>query len=51
MHDVAQIGQIRAGIAATPLTDLPHSACRTLLIAAFDAGRIQARIGFMIPPA
>ena len=49
VHDVAQIGQLRAGIAATPLTELPNSACRTLLIAAFDAGRIQARIGFMVP--
>ena len=49
VHDVAQIGQIRAGIVAAPLTDLPRSTCRTLLIAAFDAGRIQARIGFMVP--
>ena len=49
VHDVAQIGQMRAGIATTPLTDLPHSTCRTLLIAAFDAGKIEARIGFMIP--
>lgn len=49
VHDVAQIGQVRAGIVAAPLTDLPRSACRTLLIAAFDAGRMEARIGFMIP--
>ena len=49
VHDVAQLGQVRAGVAAAPLTDLPHSTCRTLLIAAFDAGRIQARIEFMIP--
>ncbi len=49
VHDVAQIGQLRAGVAAKPLTDLPHSGCRALLIAAFDAGRIEARIGSMVP--
>ena len=49
VHDVAQIGQARAGVAARPLTDLPQSDCRALLIAAFDAGRILARIGFMMP--
>ena len=49
VHDVAQLGQVRAGVTTTPLTDLPNSTCRTLLIAAFDAGRIQDRIGFMIP--
>ena len=49
VHDVAQLGQVRAGIATTPLTDLPRSTARTLLIAAFDAARIQDRIGFMIP--
>ncbi len=49
VHDVAQLGQVRAGVGAAPLTDLPRSTCRTLLIAAFDAGRIQARIEFMIP--
>ena len=49
VHDVAHIGQRRAGLPARPLTDLPRSRCRTLLIAAFDAGRIQARIGFMVP--
>ena len=49
VHDVAQIGQLRAGVAARPLTDLPQTQAQTLLIAAFDAGRIQARIGSMIP--
>ena len=49
VHDVAQIGQSRAGLAAKPLTDLPTSAAQTLLIAAFDAGRTKARIGFMVP--
>ncbi len=49
VHDVAQIGERRAGIAALPLTDLPRSRCTQLLIAAFDAGRIEARIRCMIP--
>ena len=49
VHDVDQIGSTRAGVAAEPLTDLPHSACRHLLIAAFDAGRTQARIAWMVP--
>ncbi len=49
VHDVAEIGQRRAGLPAQPLTDLPRSTCRTLLIAAFDAARIEARISFMIP--
>ena len=51
VHDVAHLGQPRAGVAAGALTDLPQSACATLLIAAFDAGRIQARIAPMVPAA
>ncbi len=55
VHDVDQLGQVRPGLAAVPittqpLTALPHSTCATLLIAAFDAGRIQARIAPMVPP-
>ena len=49
VHDVAQIGQQRAGVAASALVDLPQSACRTLLITAFDAGRIAARIAPQVP--
>ena len=49
VHDVAQLGQPRAGTPALPLADLPGSPCRTLLIAAFDAGRIAARIAPQIP--
>ena len=49
VHDVACIGQVRAGVAALPLTELPRSSCATLLIAAFDAARIQARIAHMLP--
>ena len=50
VHDVQQLGQMRAGVAAGALVDLPHSACATLLIAAFDAGRIAARIAGQVPP-
>jgi len=49
VHDVQQIGSSRAGVPARPLTDLAHSACATLLIAAFDAGRVLARIKHMLP--
>ena len=49
VHDVAQIGAPRAGVAASALTDLPHSKAATLLVAAFDAGRIAARIAPQVP--
>ena len=50
VHDVAEIGQGRAGASAAPLTDLPQSRAATLLVAAFDAGRIAARIAPQVPP-
>ena len=50
MHDVAQVGQCRAGLTARKLSDLPHCAARSVLIAAFDAGRIAARIAHLLPP-
>ena len=49
VHDVQQIGARRAGVTARPLIDLPQSACATLLVAAFDAGRVVARIKPMLP--
>jgi len=49
VHDVQQIGAMRAGVPAQPLTELPRSDCATLLIAAFDAGRVLARIKHMLP--
>ena len=49
VHDVGQIGERRAGVVAKPLTELPQSAAAALLIAAFDAGRIQARIAPLVP--
>jgi len=50
VHDVAQLGQMRAGQSAQPITALPLSTARTLLIATFDAGRVQARIAQLVPP-
>ena len=49
VHDVVQLGGKRAGVAAGALTDLPRSGCRWLLIAAFDAGRVAARIAHLVP--
>ena len=50
VHDVSHIGQPRAGAPARPLVDLPRSGAASLLIAAFDAGRVQARIAGLVPP-
>ncbi|HXT77994.1 MAG TPA: hypothetical protein VN702_00395 [Acetobacteraceae bacterium] len=49
VHDVAAVGQTRAGLTARPLTELPASDARTVLIAAFDAARVAARIAHMVP--
>ena len=49
VHDVDQIGQLRAGVAARALTDLPQSKADSVLIAAFDGHRIEPRIAFMVP--
>src|SRR4051812_10322556 len=49
VHDVAVVGAERAGHVAQPLTDLPQSDARTVLIAAFDAGRIASRIRHLLP--
>ena len=38
VHDVTAVGNERAGLVARPLTDLPDSGARAVLIAAFDAG-------------
>src|SRR6185312_137248 len=49
VHDVMAVGQTRAGLLAEPLTDLPRAPVGTVLIAAFDAGRIAARIAHLLP--
>ena len=50
VHDVTAVGEERAGYVARPLTELPDSGARVVLIAAFDAGRIAARIAHLLPP-
>jgi len=50
VHDVAHLSQTRAGRVVTPLVALPATTARTLLIAGFDAGRVQARIAPLVPP-
>jgi hypothetical protein len=49
VQDVQAIGKTRAGHAGRPLTDLPRSTAASVLVAAFDAGRIVARIRHLIP--
>ena len=49
VHDVTRTGQDRAGHITRPLTDLPFSGARTVLIAAFDAERIAARVRPLLP--
>ena len=49
VHDVSLVGQVRGGRAARPLTELPDSGVRTLLIAAFDTERTTARVRPMLP--
>jgi len=50
VHDVTLVGQTRAGLQARPLTELPSSDSRTVVIAAFDDGKIAARIAHLVPP-
>jgi hypothetical protein len=49
VHDVAAVGQNRGGLIARPITEIAASGARTVLIAAFDAGRTAARIAHMLP--
>jgi hypothetical protein len=49
VHDVTAVGTQRVGLPARPLTDLPGSDARVVLIAAFDAARAAARIAHLVP--
>jgi hypothetical protein len=49
VHDVTTVGQTRGAHKARALTDIAASKSRTVLIAAFDAARIVARIAHMLP--
>ncbi len=48
-HDVTEVGASRAGLTVRPLTELPGAGAATVLIAAFDAGRLAARVRAMLP--
>ena len=50
VHDVTEVGQTRGGLTARALSELPDSGVQTVLIAAFDAARIAARIAHLLPP-
>jgi hypothetical protein len=50
VHDVNEVGQTRAGMTTRALTELPGSGAATVLIAAFDAGKIIERIAGLLPP-
>jgi hypothetical protein len=50
VHDVSAVGETRGGLIARPLTDIAASGARTVLIVAFDAARIVARVAPMLPP-
>ena len=49
VHDVATVGAKRGGLTALPLTDLPESDARIVLVAGFDAARIAGRIADLAP--
>ena len=48
-HDVTEVGSHRAGLTVRALTEMPGSGVRAVLVAAFDAGRIAARVRAMMP--
>ncbi|WP_284947342.1 hypothetical protein [Acidisoma cladoniae] len=49
VQDVRALGAVRAGLTAQPVTQLAASGARTVLVAAFDAGRTIARLRAWLP--
>ncbi len=49
VQDVTLVGRPMLGIDALPLTALPSCDAATLMVTAFDAGRVLARIGHLMP--
>lgn len=49
VHDISAVRQVRAGLPARPLTEMTNCGARTVLVAAFDASKIAARIAPMLP--
>ncbi|MDE2319030.1 MAG: hypothetical protein KGK02_04950 [Rhodospirillales bacterium] len=50
VQDTQAIGQVRAGHVARALLDLPHARVGTVLMAAFDAGRVAQHLRGLLPP-
>jgi hypothetical protein len=51
VQDTLAVGQSRGGHIARALTELSDTGVATVLVAAFDAGKLAARIGAMLPPS
>ncbi len=49
VQDIARIGAPLAGHAAQPVTDLPGAKVKSVLVAAFDAGRLINHISHLAP--
>jgi hypothetical protein len=49
VQDVSALGRLRAGLPGLALGDLRHSSARSVLLAAFDAKRIVARLAPLLP--
>jgi hypothetical protein len=49
VHDVSAVGETRGGLIARALTGIGESGARIVLVASFDAARVVARIGHMLP--
>jgi hypothetical protein len=50
VQDVSAIGRGVLGMTARPVTELPESGARTVLVAAFDAGRLIDHVRHLAPP-
>ena len=50
VQDTQALRTIRAGHVARALTDLPHARVGTVLLAAFDAGRMVQHLRALLPP-
>jgi hypothetical protein len=49
VQNVDEIGQIRAGLPARPLTELAHESHQAILICCFDGARIKSRLAHLVP--
>jgi hypothetical protein len=49
VHDTLAVGALRGGHVARALTELPRERVDSVLVAAFDAGRLAARIAALAP--